>query len=122
MRRRGLKPVGLFAAGFCSGVASRAEAWIETTRNSDRLLHQNVASRAEAWIETLRSNLCQLCYKSPPVRRRGLKPKSECCLFVHVLSPPVRRRGLKPDTRKYPSARGCVASRAEAWIETERKV
>ena len=34
------------------------------------------------------------------------------------MSPPVRRRGLKHATVQPKSATGLVASRAEAWIET----
>ncbi len=55
-------------------VASRAEAWIETVNFIIIPASTYVASRAEAWIETfLWSNIFRST-KSPPVRRRGLKP------------------------------------------------
>ena len=81
-------------------VASRAEAWIETTSPPKAETMSSVASRAEAWIETaliaLRTNSDM---ESPPVRRRGLKLYS----VTHKLA-------------FYEN----VASRAEAWIETRQ--
>ena len=52
MRRRGLKlhPVELPLAGL--GVASHAEAWIETPCAMNYRKANGVASHAEAWIET----------------------------------------------------------------------
>ena len=74
MRRRGLKQTWPLIIVLCScGVASRAEAWIETSYFS-------------ALVHTL---------KSPPVRRRGLKPHRVPYGNNLIESPPVRRRGLK---------------------------
>ena len=39
-----------------NAVASRAEAWIETTKDAHEVSSQRVASRAEAWIETRHHN------------------------------------------------------------------
>ena len=56
MRRRGLK-LSLYASHQqAQEVASRAEAWIETTVGSDQVQQHAVASRAEAWIETILRN------------------------------------------------------------------
>ena len=75
VRRRGLKllrPCSLTASFF---VASRAEAWIETSLGALWAALCVVASRAEAWIETLIAGCTQIAVESPPVRRRGLKPR-----------------------------------------------
>ena len=56
---------------------------------------------------------------SPPVRRRGLKLPDQCLNIGGSGSPPVRRRGLKPWHGPDPARPGDVASRAEAWIETD---
>ena len=40
------------ARGYNEGVASRAEAWIETSGGGASSSDNAVASRAEAWIET----------------------------------------------------------------------
>ena len=97
-RTRGLKRIE--TAGACSpqsgrGVASRADAWIETSHPS-RGGGWCTASRADAWIET-------------EVYRKITGVKS---------SRPARTRGLKHRTEVQDQRRRRVASRADAWIET----
>jgi len=57
--------------------------------------------------------------ESPPARRRGLKHISLSISIGQPLSPPARRRGLKPVLSAGLFAAPWVASRAEAWIETD---
>ena len=76
-------------------VASRVEAWIETSVPVGTLESQLVASRVEAWIETELSMSVDGQLKSPPAWRRGLKQYS---ILKQVIN--------------------YVASRVEAWIET----
>ncbi len=56
---------------------------------------------------------------SPPARRRGLKLSRPLTVALSLLSPPARRRGLKHNSCSWHSGIRYVASRAEAWIETE---
>ena len=103
---------------------------------------ERVASRAEAWIETSSGRTSGPPSGSPPARRRGSKRLSPRDVEAGPLSPPARRRGSKhgplcaghghdgrlprggvdrnfsyfPD----PEGKAVVASRAEAWIETGR--
>ena len=58
---------------------------------------------------------------SPPVRRRGLKLFFAGIAAPGGPSPPVRRRGLKPRGCLGENPRRPVASRAEAWIETNEQ-
>ena len=51
-RRRGSKPAWAAASPLLAGVASLAEAWIETSCTARRPPAAVVASLAEAWIET----------------------------------------------------------------------
>ena len=96
-RRRGLKPYCGMEQGGCAGVASHAEAWIETPCADSATLAAVVASHAEAWIETVVLN------------REGAALGT---------SPPTRRRGLKLSWLREHGAAEEVASHAEAWIET----
>ena len=100
VRRRGLKHAGGRGAFRLLGVASRAEAWIET-----------------GWTWPRPSVRKQ----SPPVRRRGLKQTIRPTSNKVFKSPPVRRRGLKPFANTPESSPLKVASRAEAWIETIKR-
>ena len=95
-RRRGLKLSFLTNFAPDNGVASHAEAWIETVTFCLVDYPHIVASHAEAWIETSISRWVH--------RRR--------------LSPPTRRRGLKLFSLRKTGKGGGVASHAEAWIET----
>ena len=109
-----------FACSTCAFVASRGEAWIETFLTTPFYAILNVASRGEAWIETsgphtLHSNGLNV---SPPVGRRGLKLFYLYVLEPILVSPPVGRRGLKRTWAKRLDGNGIVASRGEAWIET----
>ena len=62
-------------SNFCYfGVASLAEAWIETLSSGNMLMGWFVASLAEAWIETFSHMRALPGQRSPPSRRRGLKP------------------------------------------------
>ncbi len=121
-------------------VASHAEAWIETL--GFRVFENTplVASHAEAWIETTQKILMQMVALSPLMQRRGLKHQHGWRLLGGVESPLMQRRGLKLQyalkVRTEPLSplmqrRGlkqfaitlkchvnCVASHAEAWIET----
>ncbi len=57
MRRRGLKPGLGRLLGAAPGVASHAEAWIETSLFvGDWFEAGVVASHAEAWIETCQTS------------------------------------------------------------------
>ena len=62
------------------------------------LLHMGVAPRAGAWIETSKNLSCMPRMTSPPARGRGLKPPA--LRPIHPVaggkSPPARGRGLKP--------------------------
>ncbi len=79
------------------GVASHAEAWIETASLASGRRPRRVASHAEAWIETATAHTLSRFF---------------------LRSPPMRRRGLKRGRRDGPRAHHPVASHAEAWIET----
>ena len=84
------------AQAWWSIVASRAEAWVETSRRARRRRSIRVASRAEAWVET--------AAKSDP-----------------ITTPPCRlpRGGVGRNGVGGRGACGAaVASRAEAWVET----
>src|SRR5438067_759949 len=79
-----------------------------------------VASRTEAWIETSAGPTRPPPRpSSPPARRRGLKPKGQRATSRPSKSPPARRRGLKQKGMAYPENSNEVASRTEAWIETD---
>ncbi len=56
---------------------------------------------------------------SPPVRRRGLKRVDGLVGRNDLGSPPVRRRGLKRPRWTRLTGPPQVASRAEAWVETD---
>ena len=76
-------------------VASPAEAWIETAHVRCCRARARVASPAEAWIETgIPRPAVRGRSWSPPLRRRGLK-LSRAAIKVRHSSPPLRRRGLK---------------------------
>ena len=57
---------------------------------------EGVASHAEAWIETIDCRSVTASRTSPPMRRRGLKPSNVLVTAIFGESPPMRRRGLKP--------------------------
>ena len=95
-----MKPQLLDVYPTSVGVASRAEAWIETVVTTAHRPRCWVASRAEAWIETVWHEPTTAQFTSPPVRRRGLK---------------LHRTGQNRHQID-------VASRAEAWIETRSTI
>ena len=95
-RRRGLKPRRSRSARLRCGVASRAEAWVETSCKIAPSCAMLVASRAEAWVETRtdspsRRSVCvasraEAWVETEPPRDWGRR---------YWTSPPARRRGLK---------------------------
>ncbi len=97
VRRRGLKPKQMTATGDRVGIASRAEAWIETRLTASSAMVSPVASRAEAWIETPQT---AAKWALEFVASRAEAWIETVCFFGDIrrraLSPPVRRRGLKP--------------------------
>ncbi len=141
-RRRGSKHRRCELGDLRDGVASLAEAWVETYicdredtcsrsrlprggvgRNvkagAVRVLRRVVASLAEAWVEThYRRHRRVSSSTSPPSRRRG--SKHTCCrsCTCRSPSPPSRRRGSKHAVGKHGRRALCVASLAEAWVET----
>ena len=121
-------------------VASPADAWIETLALRKSSAWSRVASPADAWIETLGVIGVQGNLMSRPPRTRGLKRPYCLSCVIYGLSRPPRTRGLKHVllivsssyfTSRPPRTRGlkpaqvaqllralCVASPADAWIET----
>ena len=95
-RRRGSKQSKQGDIAVKAQVASRAEAWIETSLNHPDKNTLRVASRAEAWIETTSA-------ARMGARRRRRLPRGGV------------DRNLE---RAAYGGHGDVASRAEAWIET----
>ena len=77
MRGRGLKLSQRLLLLIIIWVAPHAGAWIETLFNVNFHGRRKVAPHAGAWIET-DDNIRQLAIKlrSPPMRGRGLKPKT----------------------------------------------
>ena|GEM_PF-7078887 len=118
-RRRGLKRRTCSFVPEPRPVASRAEAWVETSVANHLLRRSCVASRAEAWVETCSGGAqsgppAQVASRaeawvetqaapsrssssswSPPARRRGLKQAANGISRPDRKSPPARRRGLK---------------------------
>ena len=143
-RRRGSKLQLHQAVAQSDPVASRAEAWIETSarrpgrrccrgrlprggvdRNFDRQQHGRPLDRRLPRGGVDRNGVVSLISsvtsRSPPARRRGSKrPIHEALRRLHR-SPPARRRGSKPQRARCGAGSFRVASRAEAWIETRSK-
>ncbi len=118
-RRRGSKLDVGHAEPSCRDVASLAEAWVETDTRSagwccgGRRLPRGGVGRNVRWL-----SLSHRMKLSPPSRRRGSKHHSPPLSRCWVGSPPSRRRGSKLRQCDPERCNICVASLAEAWVET----
>ena len=139
-RRRGSKRDGACHRQRGGRVASRAEAWVETTMAAGATASRRSPPARRRGSKRAAPPAPGATAASPPARRRGSKHDAGIPGVVVPESPPARRRGSKRPraqfvggARRSPPARrrgsklgqpdvqrraALVASRAEAWVET----